>query len=129
MGKSLMIYGLERSGTNFTEATILENFKEVQFWNEHYPDCLPTHKHFRVYDEKHFIPITQFLNNFSFPDFNSFDTRIQALTGKSDLGYVVVVKNPYAWYQSFMKLATKGSYIPVREKIANGQFMIDWNLF
>ncbi len=125
----LMIYGLERSGTNFTEAVMLENFKNIQFWNEHYPDALPTHKHFRLYDEKHFIPITQFLNNFHFSDFQSFDQKVSQLTGKSNLKYVIAVKDPYAWYQSFMKLATKGNYIPVRAKIANGQFMLDWNLF
>ena len=125
----LMIYGLERSGTNFTEAVLLENFKNISFWNEHYPDCLPTHKHFRLYDEKHFIPITQFLNNFTFSDFKSFDEKVSKLTGKSNLKYVIAVKDPYAWYQSFMKLAKKGSYIPHRAKIANGQFMIDWNLF
>ncbi|MDC1221291.1 sulfotransferase [Salibacteraceae bacterium] len=125
----LMIYGLERSGTNFTEAVMLENFQNIQFWNEHYPDALPTHKHFRLYDEKHFIPITQFLNNFHFPDFLSFDKKVNELTRKADLKYVISVKDPYAWYQSFMKLAAKGNYIPVRSKIANGQFMLDWNLF
>lgn len=124
-----MIYGLERSGTNFTEAVMLENFKDIQFWNEHYPDCLPTHKHFRLYDEKHFIPITQFLNNFTYASFADFDAAVSKLTGKENLNYVVVVKNPYAWYLSFMKLAKKGNYIPHRAKIANGQFMIDWNLF
>lgn len=124
-----MIYGLERSGTNFSEATILENFKNVTFWNEHYPDCLPTHKHFRLYDEKHFIPITQFLNPFIFNCFNDFDSKVSELTQKQNLNYLIVVKDPYAWYQSFMKLATKGRYIPVRTKIANGQFILDWNCF
>mgnify|MGYP000574649895 CR=1 FL=1 len=126
---NMMIYGLQRAGTNYTEAVILENFKDVRFLNEHFPDCLPTQKHFRLYDEKFIIPSLQFQNNFHFPSFKQFDEKVEELTQQKDLKYVVVVKNPYAWYQSFMRLANRTKHITYRKKHINGHFVIDWNLF
>ena len=124
-----MIYGLQRSGTNYVEALFLENFRDLHFWNEHYPDCLPTQKHFRLYDEKHLIPSLQFQNNFHYADFAEFDNQVSRLTDKSELTYVVVVKHPLSWYLSYFNWASKKHHIDHRKKDVNGHFILEWNLF
>jgi len=125
----LMIYGLQRSGTNYTEALILENFKHTSFWNEHYPKSLPTHKHFRLYEQKHLVPSLYYLNEFYYPTFQSFDAHVSGLTKKKDLKYVVVVKDPYGWYLSYLRYAHRTTEINFLKKDANGQFILEWNLF
>lgn len=125
----LMIYGLQRSGTNYTEALILENFKNVAFWNEHYPKSLPTHKHFRLYDQKHLVPSLYYLNEFFYPSFSDFDQHVSSLTKKEGLKYVIVVKDPYGWYKSYLRYAHRTKEVNFLKKDANGQFMLEWNLF
>ncbi|MBT3647509.1 MAG: hypothetical protein HN542_04625 [Flavobacteriales bacterium] len=129
MNNDIMIYGLQRSGTNYVEALLVENFEGVQIWNEHYPDCLPTQKHFRLYDEKHLIPSLQFQNNFLYDGFSDFDKHVSRLTEKSQLSYVVVVKHPLSWYLSYFNWASKKHHIDHRKKDVNGHFILEWNLF
>lgn len=124
-----MIYGLQRSGTNYVEALFIENFKGVKIWNEHYPDCLPTQKHFRLYDEKHLIPSLQFQNNFHYENFSAFDAHVTRLTEQVELNYVVVVKHPLSWYLSYFAWASKKHHIDHRKKEVNGHFILEWNLF
>jgi len=131
---NLMLFGLPRSGTNYVEALLHENFHGVKFLNEHYPEALPTHKHFRLYDEKHLVPGPQYLNQFFYPDFSSFHTHVSALTENENLQYLVTVRNPYAWYVSYSHWAHKRPFwkrqvIKFLRKEANAHFLLEWNLF
>jgi hypothetical protein len=132
--QNFMIYGLPRSGTNYVESLITGNFSGIVFRNEHYPEMLPTHKHFRLYDEKHLVPGVQYLNQFYYSNFESFDRHVASLTGCADLNYLMVVKNPYAWYNSYYRYAHKR--MPWKRKViaflrreANAHFLLEWNLF
>lgn len=116
------------------EALLLQNFKNVAFLNEHYPENLPTHKHFRLYDEKHLVPGVQYLNQFFYPRYEDFYAHIRQLTGEDDLNVIVVTKNPYAWYKSYYEWAHKRprwkrKVIQFLRNEANAHFLLEWNLF
>jgi hypothetical protein len=125
----LMVYGLQRSGTNYMEKLLPSNFKDVHLENVAYHRSLPLHKHFRLYDEMYYVPEPKYLNNFSYPSFSDLDAHVQRLTGKEILHYVVVVKEPYSWYISYCKLAQKNNWPTYMKKWANQHYMIDYSLF
>ncbi len=58
----LMVYGLQRSGTNWLEKLIDLNFVDVSRENVGYARSLPLHKHFRLYDEMTFVPASAMSN-------------------------------------------------------------------
>lgn len=134
MTTNLMLYGLPRSGTNYVESLVHENFNGIQFLNEHYPEALPTHKHFRLYDQKHLVPGPQYANQFFYPDFAAFHNHVGQSVRQPELRYLVMVRNPYAWYISYSQWAHKRpiwkrKVIDFLRKEANGHFILEWNLF
>ncbi|MCB9285597.1 MAG: sulfotransferase domain-containing protein [Lewinellaceae bacterium] len=127
--KYFMVYGLQRSGTNYVETLLPHNFKDISLENMGYPRSLPVHKHFRLYDEMYYVPEQKYLNNFHYPHFDDFDAHVKRLTGKDELHYVVVVKEPYSWYISYCNLARKNRWPSYLPKWANQHYMIDYSLF
>jgi len=98
----LLLYGLQRSGTNFLERILLKNF-EVEFLNSNEHRNHPVQKHFRLYDDKHLITPRDYRNDHVFDGFEAFE---KALPEPAD-GYVVISKDPYAWALSYRSWANK----------------------
>jgi len=102
--KNILHYGLQRSGTNVLETYLCENFR-VKFLNNNLERNNTLHKHFRLFDNKHFIPEPQFYNDLLFKSFKDYertfgsDNQIDAI--------FVISKDPYSWYLSYMNWAKK----------------------
>lgn len=127
--KNILLYGLQRSGTNYMETLLPHNFSNVALLNQAFARSLPLHKHFRPYDEKWFVPEPKYLNQFQYPSFEDFDRHCQELTGAQDLGYITIVKEPYSWYISYCKLARKNRWPSYMHKWTNQHYMIEYSLF
>ena len=59
--KNILQFGLQRSGTNFLSTLLMKNFR-IEILNNS-DRKHPLHKHFRLYDDKSFIPDTKYQNN------------------------------------------------------------------
>jgi hypothetical protein len=127
--KYLLVYGLQRSGTNYVETLLPNNFKDVSLENVAYHRSLPLHKHFRPYEQMAFVPEPKYMHNFRYPAFSDFNAHACRLTGKEELHYVVVVKEPYSWYISYCKLAKKNNWPTYMPKWANQHYMTDYSMF
>lgn len=132
----VMIYGLQRTGTNYLESLMPKNFMDVELMNDGAARSLPVHKHFRLYDDMTFIPETKYYNNFHYDSLQQLEQHLFSMTGKRDIKFIVAVRNPYNWYLSYCRLARKNSRLLKRNKwlnfnrtSENPQFMIDYNLF
>lgn len=106
--KRILMYGLQRSGTNYMEALIKLNYPDVQFLNGIVRNEI-THKHFRLYPQKHIIPEPQFANTLNVPDLVAFEKQLPF--APPDL-YLVVSKDPIGWYSSYMKWSKKNNWPP-----------------
>lgn len=128
----LLHYGLQRSGTNYLKDLLLANFPELRIHNDGFSRSLPLQKHFRLYDEKWFIPTGhKYLNNFHYASVREFDEHLQHLTGVPvpEMGYIVIVKDPFSWYLSVRKEAKKMKWPGYVPSGWNTNLMIDYNLF
>ena len=123
-----LLYGLQRTGSNYTEQLINKNFPNIKFYNDYYSRCLPTHKHFRLYDKKWIAPQAKFYNNYYYKNFNEFKEHVNQLTKKQIELFVVTIKNPYSWYISYKKHAKKNRYVFYKNYV-NSQYIIDYNLY
>ena len=124
-----MIYGLQRSGTNYIETLLPHNFKDISLENVAYHRSLPLHKHFRPHSMMYCVPEPKYLHNFQYAHFDEFDAHVKKLTGKDQLHYIVVVKEPYSWYISYCELARKNKWPTYMPKWANQHYVIDYSLF
>lgn len=105
----LLHYGLQRSGTNFFESIINQNYK-VKFLNDNSNRSHPLQKHFRLYDNKELIPEPQYKNDLRF---SSFDEYEDSLGLKRPIqGIIIVSKDPYSWFLSYNKWAKKCNWPP-----------------
>lgn len=98
----LLLYGLQRSGTNFLETTLRKNFK-VEFLNSNRLRSAPIHKHFRFYSNKNLIPEPQYKNDVSVESFQEFESLFSSAPER----YLVMSKDPYSWFLSYKKWADK----------------------
>lgn len=128
MTKILQV-GLQRVGSNYIKGLMKLNIKGVHFMNDERARSLPTHKHFRLYSEKEFIPTHNFLNNFHYESFSDFDAHVQRLLEEPDLLYQVIVKEPISWHSSISRAAAKRKWNSYHPKHLNPHFLIDYNLF
>lgn len=124
----LMVYGLQRSATNYLEQLVNRNFK-IEQKNNGFARSLPVHKHFRLYDDMSFAPEPKYLNNFHHPSFASFDEDVKRLTGSEDLAYLVISKEPYSWYLSYYNEAKRNKWPYCVKNGVNSHFMVDYSLF
>ncbi|MFN0275822.1 MAG: hypothetical protein ACKVPJ_08765 [Chitinophagales bacterium] len=116
---SALLYGLQRSGTNYLQVLIEKNYPQIAFMNSEVRNN-PAHKHFRLYDDKTCIPEPQFMNSVLVNDLKEFETHLSAIP---DI-YLVVSKDPYSWYLSYKKWAKKNNWPPPAY-----HYMQEWNLF
>lgn len=121
MKKNLLHYGLQRSGTNFLENLLLKNFK-VNVLNSNEDRAHPLQKHFRLYDEKQYVPEPQYSNDLSFEHFNEYLDSLE-LTMKID-GVIVISKDPYSWLLSYEKWCANCKWPET-----NYHYSIEYNLF
>lgn len=114
------MYGLQRSGTNYMETLMRLNYPDAVFLNGIVRSEI-THKHFRLYPEKHIIPEPQFANQIIAPDLASFEAQLPFAA--PDL-YLVVSKDPYSWFLSYQKWSIKNNWPPHEH-----HYMMEWVLF
>lgn len=126
--RAALIYGMQRSGSNYIQQVVLQNFQNVRFYNDPYARSLPTHKHFRLYEEKSAIPDFRFYNTFTYKGFRDFKGHVEQIVGREINIFIVNIKGPYSWYLSFMKHAGRNKYTLSRTSL-NSHFIIDYNLF
>ena len=125
---AVLMYGMQRSGSNYIQQVLLQNFQNVRFYNNNDFRCLPKHKHFRLYDEKSIIPDARYLNTFTYKGFKDFKEHAERIVGREINMFVVTIKDPYSWYVSFMKHAKKNKYTYFRKSV-NSHYILDYNLF
>jgi hypothetical protein len=123
-----LLYGMQRSGSNYTAQLLISNFQQIRFYNQIYSRCLPTHKHFRLYEEKSIITSRLYYNTFSYRTFEDFKQHIREVSGKEIKIFIICIKDPHSWYLSFMKHARKNK-IPYFKKSLNTHFLMDYNHF
>lgn len=117
--KRLLLYGLQRSGTNYLETMVLNSLPGSIFLNGEQRNEI-THKHFRLYDDKTKIPEPQFYNDSLFENFTSF---VSALPVEPDL-FIIISKDPYSWLSSYQKWSSKNKW-PEH----NYHYLEEYNLF
>ena len=115
----LLHYGLQRSGTNFLEATLERNCR-VRFLNSNDDRTAPIQKHFRLYDEKEIVPHPLYANNLSMPDFESFEDCLETAPDF----YIVISKDPYSWHLSYLEWAKRSNWPEVAH-----HYILEYNLF
>ena len=101
---SIYLYGLQRSGTNIISDFLINNFK-IKFGNNNNNRNSIKHKHFRIYNNKNYIPETdkpkQFYNNIIINSLEDLDKKINNKLNK----YIIVYKNIYSWLPSIERWA------------------------
>jgi len=123
-----LLFGMQRSGSNYTEQVLLQNFQNIRFYNNNFARCLPVHKHFRLFDEKAVIPDVRFYNSFIYKNFKDFKEHVELILGRSVRLFIVTMKDPYSWYVSYKKHAKKNKFTYIKNSL-NSQYIIDYNLF
>lgn len=125
-----LLYGLQRSGTNFLEQLLATNYEGLSWGNDNRFRSLPLHKHFRPYREKVFIPTRKYLHGFDYEDFHQFELHLQSLIHASaNLQYLVIAKDPLAWYGSVCAFAHKNRWESYQHKALNHHLMLDYDRF
>ena len=126
--KSAILYGMQRTGSNYVKQVLEQNFGNIEFFNNSFARCLPTHKHFRLYDEKVIIPDARYYNSFTYKGFREFKKHAEQVVGREIELFIVCIKDPYSWYISYKKHAKKNRF-PYFRRSLNSHYIIDYNLF
>ena len=131
MRKKFLHYGLQRSGTNFTESLLKKNFrvKIINKKSRNLPRHTPLQKHFRLYDDKSIIPEPKYQNNHLYQSFEEFESSLGLNTSVD--GILIISKDPYSWLFSYENWAAKcqwpsPDYNYVEEYVA---FLNKWKQF
>lgn len=126
--QAALLYGMQRTGSNYLQQVLLQNFKDLRFYNNAYARCLPSHKHFRLYDEKAIIPDPRFYNSFTYSRFEEFKEHAGKVSEREIRIFIVCIKDPYSWYLSYKKHARKNKFTYFKRSL-NSHYLIDYNLF
>lgn len=118
--RRILMYGLQRSGTNYFEALMHLNYPDALFLNGELRSGI-THKHFRLYPDKNIIPEPQFANTLILPDLASFEKQLPFAA--PDL-YVVISKDPIGWFTSYQRWSKKNNWPKVSH-----HYIEEYNLF
>lgn len=101
---SIYLYGLQRSGTNVINTFLVNNFN-INFSNDENNRQSIKHKHFRIYNNKNYIPKTdkpkQYYNNIIINKLENLDVKLDNKKNK----YIIVYKDIYSWLPSIEKWA------------------------
>ncbi len=105
--KKILLYGLQRSGTNYLQSLLMLNYPDFKFVNGEERNNI-THKHFRLYDNKSAIPEPQFYNMQTFLNFKDFESALP----KNSIPnyYLIISKDPLSWYSSYLKWSIKNAW-------------------
>jgi hypothetical protein len=99
------IYGLQRSGTNVIQKFLETNYN-ISFMNKKDRQS-PSHKHFRIYDNKNLIPQTdkknQFNNEYFINSLEELDKLLGNMTHTNR--YIIIYKNIFSWLPSIERWA------------------------
>jgi len=117
--KGILIYGLQRSGTNFLENLLKKNYY-ITILNENAERSSPGQKHFRLYDQKDIIPRQHYYNDYQYNTFFEFE---KSLTDIPD-GYLIISKDPYSWHLSYKNWAMRCNWPDVEH-----HYIQEYNLF
>jgi len=119
---SCLLYGLQRSGTNYLEHLIRSNFPGARIRNanrrSHY-----RHKHWRLYADNSLIPTRQYRSKLSAEDAKSFWTLLQNEGVHID-AVVVVVREPLHWYRSYQSWANR-----IKWPAVDHHYLQEWNAY
>ena len=118
--KTLLLYGLQRSGTNFLETLLKKTFK-VQFLNNEDRSSI-LQKHCRIYSNKKIIPEPQYYNELSIVSFESFLNQLTSSSIPSSI--IVISKDPYSWYLSYLRWGAKCNWPNVSH-----HYVEEYNMF
>ena len=121
MKKKLLHYGLQRSGTNFLESLLVNNF-DIKIYSLRKEREHPLQKHFILYDDKTKIPESKYLNNYNFKSYADFKKSWELNTEIN--GVIVISKDPYSWLLSYEKWAKKCNW-----PTPSYQYIEEYNLF
>ncbi|MCS3670578.1 hypothetical protein GGQ21_001226 [Salinibacter ruber] len=115
----IMLYGLQRSGTNFVQDTIERN---LRVWNKNidHPRNNPSHKHYRPYSEECF-PTSQYVTRNEPSNLKNLES---IFNHEPPDYYVVVSKSPYSWLLSYEKWGRKCDWPD-----PDHHYITEWNLF
>ena len=105
------LYGLQRSGTNVIQSFLETNFNISMNNNNNKQSPSdrqsPSHKHFRIYDDKTIIPKTtkmnQYTNEYTINSVEELDELLEDSNGTNR--YIIVYKNIFSWLPSIEKWA------------------------
>lgn len=115
----LLLYGLQRSGTNYLES-LLKRAYDVEVINNKQQRSSPSHKHFRLYDQKTIIPEAQYANSLPCPDLQTFEGYLQTVPDY----YLVLSKEPISWLRSYQDWAQACGWPAVGH-----HYLEEYNLF
>lgn len=115
----LILYGLQRSGTNFIEKVFTERYR-VNFINQNNDRACPAAKHFRLYDNKDIVPEPGYRNNVRIENYTFLEKQLKAVPNFC----VVISKDPYSWLLSYEKWAQRCNWAPVCH-----HYIEEYNLF
>ena len=116
---NLIHYGIQRSGTNFLETLLKKNYL-VHFLNSNKDRSSPLHKHCRLYKYKKIIPEPKYHNDISVGTFEQFESLFEVVPDY----YLIISKDPYSWYLSYMRWAKKYNWSNVSH-----HYIEEYNLF
>jgi len=98
----IMQYGLQRSGTNFTESILKKNYR-IRLLNNNVDRSSPTQKHCRLYENKELIPEPSYRNEISVKTAQELECLFKVIPDY----YLVISKDPYSWFLSYTSWGNK----------------------
>ena len=116
---NLLLYGLQRSGTNLLESLLRKNYRG-RILNKNKTRSSPLQKHYRLYDNKDIIPEPQYRNNLILPSYTDFER----VTGSNTDNILIISKDPYSWLLSYRNWATRCGWPEV-----DYHYIEEYNLF
>lgn len=118
---NILIYGLQRSGTNLLEQILIKYFNNVHILNNNQEAKNPLHKHFRphsFYTKIHSL----YRHKFSIDSFDSFVSYLPIIPDH----YIIVSKDPYSWFLSYSNWAKNN---PKQYHAVDFHFSEEYELF
>lgn len=119
--KHILHYGLQRSGTNFLEGLLEENYRLLML-NSTADRRHPLVKHFRLYDEKKYISAPAYYNDQRFSSLDEFIAALQTEVVPDAI--IIISKDPYSWLKSYKSWAEKCNWSKVEFS-----YVREYNLF
>jgi hypothetical protein len=116
---SVLLYGLQRSGSNFIESTVSQNFR-VDWKNVVQPRNNPGHKHYRLYT-KEIFPTQEYHTEHPPATLQALERK---LAPPLPAYYLIVSKSPYSWLLSYKKWARRCNWPE-----PNHHYIEEWNSF